>query len=153
MVDILTMMFEILTTFRMQPIQSHSAAETIEWGRQLAAELRPDAVIALGGELGSGKTCLVKGIASGLGVIQDVTSPTFTLIHEYIGGRLPLFHADLYRLDTVQQAQAIGIEDYFNRGGVTVIEWAEKIQPLLPDRTIHVRIEIIDESSRSIHIA
>src|SRR5438093_998187 len=112
-------------------IISHSAAETMDFGRQLAASLRPRDVVALTGDLGAGKTCLVKGVAAGLGVTQVVTSPTFTLIHEYRDGRLPVYHVDLYRLDSVRQAQAIGLEEYLAGDGVTIIEWAEKITELL----------------------
>lgn len=131
-----------------QEIETRSAAETIAFGQRFAANLKPGDVIALTGELGAGKTSFVKGLALGLGIQQDVTSPTFTLIHEYTGRRLPLFHADLYRLDNLQQAIAIGIEDYLNGPGITVIEWAEKIESLLPERTIHVRLEIVSESTR-----
>src|SRR5580698_446032 len=113
-----------------QQVETRSVAETLEFGGRLARELQRGDVIALSGELGAGKTALVKGIAHGLGITMDVTSPTFTLIHEYVGGRLPLFHVDLYRLDTVSQALAVGIEDYLNGPGVTVIEWAERIAPL-----------------------
>jgi len=129
---------------------SHSAAETFEFGRQLAEKLQAGDVLALTGELGSGKTCLVKGIAAGLGVTQEVTSPTFTIIHEYRGGRLPLVHVDLYRLDKLSEAVNIGIEDYLNGPGVTVIEWAERIESLLPANTPHVRLSIVDENTRNI---
>lgn len=129
---------------------SHSAAETMDFGRKLAGELRPGDVFALTGELGAGKTCLVKGIAAGLGVTQEVTSPTFTLIHEYRGGRLPLAHVDLYRLDNVREAVNIGIEDYLGGPGVTVIEWAERIEPLLPANTQRIRMSIVDENTRNI---
>jgi tRNA threonylcarbamoyladenosine biosynthesis protein TsaE len=131
---------------------SKSAAETFEFGRQLADKLQAGDILALTGELGAGKTCFVKGLARGLGVTQAVTSPTFTLIHEYRGGRLPLFHVDLYRLDSVAQALAVGIEDYLNGAGVTVIEWAEKIAPLLPARTIHVRLTATGETTRTIEM-
>jgi tRNA threonylcarbamoyladenosine biosynthesis protein TsaE len=131
---------------------SKSAAETFEFGRQLAGELKPGDVIALTGELGSGKTCLVKGIAAGLGVTQEVTSPTFTFIHEYRGGRLPLVHVDLYRLDKVAEAVNIGIEDYLNGPGVVVIEWAERIESLLPANTQHIRLSIVDENTRRIEV-
>src|SRR5882724_3401395 len=93
-------------------VETRSPEETIEFGRRLAAELRPGDVVALTGELGAGKTCLVKGVALGLGIAQDVTSPTFTIIHDYRGGKLPLYHVDLYRLDSTEQAVAIGIEEY-----------------------------------------
>ncbi|NQU11300.1 tRNA (adenosine(37)-N6)-threonylcarbamoyltransferase complex ATPase subunit type 1 TsaE [bacterium] len=132
--------------------ETGSAAETIAFGARWAAELQPGTIIALHGELGAGKTCLVKGLARGLGVGQEVTSPTFTLIHEHPGGRLPLVHVDLYRLDHPEQAVAIGIEDHLPGPGVTVIEWAEKIAGLLPRDTIHVRLEVTGESTRQITI-
>jgi tRNA threonylcarbamoyladenosine biosynthesis protein TsaE len=81
-----------------------------------------------------------------------VTSPTFTLIHEYSGGRLPLFHMDLYRLDSAEQALTIGVEDYLNPAGVTVIEWAEKIETMLPENATRIRIELLDETGRRIQI-
>src|SRR5436853_7353730 len=99
-------------------IISRSAAETIEFGRQLARTLQPVDVVALSGDLGAGKTCLIKGIAAGLGVTQEVTSPTFTLIHEYP----PLVHVDLYRLASESEAINIGIEEYLNGPGITIIE-------------------------------
>jgi len=133
-------------------ITSHNAAETFEHGRQLAGALRPGDVVALCGDLGAGKTCFVKGIAAGLGIAQEVTSPTFALIHEYRGGRLPLAHVDLYRLETVQDAINIGIEEYLGGPGVTVIEWAEKIESFLPARTVRVHLAVVDETTRSIEI-
>jgi tRNA threonylcarbamoyladenosine biosynthesis protein TsaE len=136
-----------------QTVETHGVEETIGLGERLAAALQQGDVIAFSGELGAGKTALVKGIARGLGVPQDVTSPTFTLIHEYAGGRLPLFHIDLYRLDSAQQALAIGIEDYLNGNGVTVIEWAEKIASLLPEQTTRIRIESLGETTRRIEVA
>jgi tRNA threonylcarbamoyladenosine biosynthesis protein TsaE len=136
-----------------QQVETRSLAETLEFGGRLARELQPGDVIALSGELGAGKTALVKGIARGLGITVEVTSPTFTLIHEYGGGRLPLFHVDLYRLDSVPQALAVGIEDYLNGRGVTVIEWAERIAPLLPPHTTRIRIESTGEDTRRIEIA
>jgi tRNA threonylcarbamoyladenosine biosynthesis protein TsaE len=131
-------------------VETRSPEETIEFGRRLATELRAGDVVALTGEIGAGKTCLVKGIALGLGVAQDVTSPTFTIIHEYCGGRLPLYHVDLYRLESTQQMIAIGIEEYLRGDGVTVIEWAEKIEALLPERTKRVRMEVVGENARRI---
>ena len=132
---------------------SHSPDETMEYGRSLAQELRGGEVIALHGDLGAGKTCLVKGLALGLGISQDITSPTFTLINEYPGGRLPLYHIDLYRLASAQDAVNIGIEDYLDNPGITVIEWAEKIADLLPATTRHIRIALLDETTRQIEIA
>lgn len=134
----------------MERWHSASAAETAAIGIKLAGRLGPGDVVALTGELGSGKTCLVKGIAAGLGVTQEVTSPTFTIIHEYRGGRLPVFHVDLYRLDNAQQAVAIGLEDVIASDGVTIIEWAEKAAPLLPARTQRFDLRITGESEREI---
>ena len=137
----------------MRRIESQSAQETVEFGRQLAGEFRSGDVVALTGELGTGKTCLVKGIALGLGITQEVTSPTFTLIHEYRGGRLTLYHVDLYRLNSVEQVAGIGIEDYLQTEGVTVIEWAEKMEPLLPANARRIRLEATGESARRIEVA
>jgi tRNA threonylcarbamoyladenosine biosynthesis protein TsaE len=135
-----------------QQIETRSLLETLEFGGRLAQELQPGDVIALSGELGAGKTALVKGIARGLGIAVEVTSPTFTLIHEYGGGRLALYHIDLYRIDSVPQALAIGIEDYLNGAGVTVIEWAERIASLLPPHTTRIRIESLGENTRRIEV-
>jgi len=129
---------------------SHSIPDTISWGRQFADCLRAGDIVALSGELGAGKTCLVKGIAAGLGALTEVTSPTFTLIHEYRGGRCPLYHADLYRLESLQQALAIGLEEYLDGDGVTVVEWAEKIEALLPPHTRRIRLTVVDETTRQI---
>jgi len=134
-------------------IISRSAAETIAFGRRLAESFVRGDVIALTGDLGAGKTCLVKGIAAGLGVTQEVTSPTFTIIHEYRSGTLPLAHIDLYRLNSDREALNIGIEDYLNDNGITVIEWAERIESLLPAHTKRIRLAVVDENSRSIEVA
>jgi tRNA threonylcarbamoyladenosine biosynthesis protein TsaE len=115
---------------------SHSAAETFEFGRTLAPALHRGEILALCGDLGAGKTHLCKGIAAGLGCDPDeVTSPTFTLVHEYRGGRLPVFHFDFYRLESEAEALAIGLDDYLVAGGVVLIEWADKFRPLLPAST------------------
>jgi len=136
-----------------QKIDALSIEETLQFGERLAAELRPGDVLALSGDLGAGKTALVKGIARGLGIMQDVTSPTFTLVHEYTRGRLPFAHIDLYRLDTIGQALAIGIEDYLGGSGITAIEWAEKIESLLPENTTRIRITTLGETARRIEVA
>jgi tRNA threonylcarbamoyladenosine biosynthesis protein TsaE len=133
-------------------IETRGVAETIAFGEQFASELRAGDVIALRGELGAGKTCLVKGIARGLGIAQEVTSPTFTLIHEYRGGRLPLYHVDLYRLDGVEAAVGIGIEEYLGGNGVTVVEWAEKIESLLPAATRRISLSVVDDNTRRIEV-
>lgn len=135
------------------PEQTQSLGES--WGRDAGSGL----VICLSGELGAGKTQLAKGIASGIGIASRVHSPTFTLVNEYTGGRLPLFHVDLYRLENPDQIVAAGLEEYFHPPGVSVIEWAERWfgdNPDLKSRAAGktlirmVRIEIINETSRRI---
>lgn len=107
---------------------SHSPAETETFGERLGRGAAPGLVIALAGELGAGKTQLVKGLARGLGIAARVHSPTFTLVNEYIGGRLKLFHLDLFRLETRAQVLAAGLEEFLQPDGVTVIEWAERLE-------------------------
>ena len=131
-------------------ITSRSVDETLAVGERLARELQRGAVLALHGDLGAGKTALVKGLARGLGCRAEVTSPTFTLIHEYRGGRLPLYHVDLYRLETPAQALAIGLEEYLPGDGVTVIEWPERVRDLLPAQTWHIFLKVVDETTRTI---
>jgi tRNA threonylcarbamoyladenosine biosynthesis protein TsaE len=134
----------------MASIISHSPQETQELGRQLAASLRRGDVLALAGDLGAGKTQFTKGLAAGLGVESDVTSPTFTLVHEYDGGRLPLIHIDLYRLDDEQEVLGIGLDDYLESDGVTLIEWADKFEALMPRGARWVRFQILDGDEREI---
>ena len=126
----------------MATIISHSPEETFTHGRTLAESLRAGDVVALDCDLGAGKTHFVKGIAAGLGCDGDVTSPTFTLVHEYTGGRLPLFHFDFYRLESEDEVLRIGLDDYLGAGGVLVIEWAGKFPALLPrgTRWFHLRV-------------
>lgn len=107
-------------------------------------------IFALHGPLGAGKTQLVKGLARGLGFSGDVTSPTFTLVHEYFGGRLPVYHLDLYRLENSRAATAIGVEDYLPGDGVTLVEWPERIADLLPPETRHWELKVIGEYERAI---
>jgi len=131
---------------------SHSAAETESLGEQWGREAQRGLVIALSGDLGAGKTQLVRGLARGLGVTSRVHSPTFTLANEYTGGRLRLFHLDLYRLETPEQISRAGIEEFLNPDGVAVIEWAERIPNtewrMLKNR--RVTIEISGETERRI---
>lgn len=134
----------------MASIISHSPQETFQLGRALAGELRPGDVLALAGDLGAGKTHFTKGLAEGLGVAVDVTSPTFTLIHEYPGGRLPLFHIDLYRLEDEDEVLGIGLDDYLESDGVTVIEWADKFAALMPKGTRWVRFRVLEGDDREI---
>lgn len=134
---------------------SHSPAETEALGAQFGRSARRGLVIALNGDLGAGKTQFVRGLARGLGIPARVHSPTFTLVNEYGGGRLKLFHLDLYRLETPEQILSAGVEDYLLPDGVTVIEWAERVfagaqSPGLVAGLKSVRIEIAGESERNI---
>lgn len=131
---------------------SHSPEETFAYGRELAGSLRSGDVIALAGDLGAGKTQLVKGIASGLGVETEVTSPTFTLIHEYPAGRLSLFHIDLYRLDSVEEVLKIGLDEYLDSRGVTVIEWADKFEEVIPSGARWIRLRALEGDLREIEV-
>ena len=131
---------------------SHSPAETESLGETFGRAARNGLVIALSGELGAGKTQLVKGLARGLGITARVHSPTFTLVNEYAGGRLRLFHLDLYRLESSAQILAAGLEEFLQPDGVAVVEWAEQIYDLR--LTINdlrkVQIEIVGETERKI---
>ena len=123
------------------PVVTSSENETRAVGRRLAEELDAGAVLALHGELGAGKTQLTKGIASGLGVDETaVSSPTFTLIHEY-KGCLPVYHIDGYRTRSPREFEALGIDEYFRGDGVCIIEWPERLGPLLPSSTIHLSLQ------------
>jgi tRNA threonylcarbamoyladenosine biosynthesis protein TsaE len=131
---------------------SHSAAETETLGERLGRAARRGLVIALSGELGAGKTQFVRGLARGLGIPVRVHSPTFTLVNEYGGGRLKLFHLDLYRLETREQIQSAGIEEFLAPDGVSVIEWAERIShdENQVANVKRVKIEITGETEREI---
>jgi len=121
--------------------------ETFQAGERIGSSLRPGDVVAITGPLGAGKTILVKGIAASLSVTDPVTSPTFTLIAEY-DGRLPLFHVDLYRIGSALEFDLLGLDDYFDEDGVTVIEWSDRAGSSLPERTISVTIEIDQDGNR-----
>ena len=118
---------------------SHSVAETEALGAQLAQGLSPGTVLAYQGDLGLGKTAFTRGLARGLGITARVTSPTFTLVNEY-EGRIPLFHFDLYRLDSSDALFDIGWEDYLDRGGICAVEWSERAADALPEDTVWVKI-------------
>ncbi len=120
------------------------------FGESLAADLVGGEILAFSGVLGAGKTQLVKGLARGLGYLGDVTSPTFTLVHEYRGGRLTIFHLDLYRIENEEMAVSMGVEEYFAKDAVTVIEWPEKIASLLPPETQHWELEVASLTERVI---
>jgi tRNA threonylcarbamoyladenosine biosynthesis protein TsaE len=132
-------------------VTTHSESETAAVGRALARTLSAGAIVLLFGDLGAGKTAFVRGLAEGLGIDPaDVSSPTFTLVQEYRGGRLPLYHVDLYRLRPVE-VDDLGLEELTIAGGVTAIEWPDRLPRPFAD-AIAVRIDQGDESMRTIHI-
>ena len=119
-------------------ITTHSADETQALGKKLAESLRPGDVIAYFGDLGAGKTAFTRGIAEGLGVSEQVTSPTYTIVNEYLSGRLPLFHFDMYRLGSSDELFDIGWEDYLARGGVCAVEWSERAEDAFDGSTVRI---------------
>ena len=124
--------------------------DTRALGAKLAAQMEPDQVCALIGDLGTGKTTLAKAIARGFGVTETLTSPTFTIVQEYETGRLPLYHFDVYRVNDEDELFEIGLEDYFHKGGVCLIEWADLIEDLLPEGTVTVRLAYGEEEGERI---
>ncbi len=126
-------------------ITTKNEIETIELAQNFESEKFPNMIICLNGELGSGKTMFTKGIANALGINENITSPTFTIIKEY-DGELPLYHMDVYRLDG--NTEGIGIEEYFNKGGVVVIEWADTIKDILPKERLDIKFKVLDENKR-----
>jgi tRNA threonylcarbamoyladenosine biosynthesis protein TsaE len=120
------------------------------FGESWAADLVGGEIFALHGVLGAGKTQLAKGLARGLGFLGDVTSPSFTIVHEYRGGRLPMYHIDLYRIRNEKEAIDIGLEEYLPGDGVTVIEWPERIASILPPQTQHWELEVVSLTERVI---
>ena len=133
--------------------RSGSVEETERLGQALAERLGPGAVVAFTGDLGAGKTAFVRGLARGLGIPDRVTSPTFTIVNEYEGGRLPLFHFDMYRLGSADELFHIGWEDYLARGGVCAVEWSENVAEAIEDDA--VRVDIArgeDDNSRVIRV-
>lgn len=126
----------------------------MELGRRFGNLLRPNDVVALCGPLGSGKTCFSKGVALGLGVssADEIVSPTFVLIQE-AQGRIPLFHVDLYRIEKWTEIEDLGLEEYGSRGGVCLVEWAERAKPFLPQETLWITFEILGENERRIDFA
>ncbi|MGC2246948.1 MAG: tRNA (adenosine(37)-N6)-threonylcarbamoyltransferase complex ATPase subunit type 1 TsaE [Terriglobales bacterium] len=134
-------------------IETHSPDETIAYGRDLAVELVPPLIILLRGDLGAGKTTLVKGIAEGFHAASadDVTSPTFTLIHEYRGPQAVLYHIDLYRIDTERELETLALDDLLAPGSILLIEWGEKFPRLKRDRDIEISLESLGDTARRIH--
>lgn len=132
-------------------IVAASAEETQAAGERLATTLGPGDVVALTGDLGAGKTCFVQGLARALGVQRMATSPTFVLVNEY-RGRLPVHHVDAYRTGSLTELLDLGLPELFDGAGVTVVEWADKVGPLLPARTIHVHIDGVGDEPRRITV-
>ena len=131
-------------------ITTHSERETLELAQNFESEKFPNMIICLNGELGSGKTMFTKGIANGLGIEETITSPTFTIIKEYLDGEMPLYHMDVYRLDG--DTSEVGIEDYYNKGGIVIIEWANTIKDILPEERLDIKFKISGENTRTLII-
>ena len=130
---------------------THSPEETEQLGERLAKRLAPGAILAYRGDLGAGKTAFTRGLARGLDCREQVTSPTYTIVNEYLGGRLPLFHFDMYRLHSSDDLFDIGWDDYLERGGICAVEWSENVADAMED-PVTVTIEKLGETSRRITI-
>lgn len=130
--------------------QANSEAEMMALGRQCAARAAAGGVWWLNGELGAGKTHWTKGFVAGIGTDTEVTSPTFGLIHEYRGGRVPVFHFDFYRLNSCEELLALGWDEYLERDGIVIAEWGEKFPEMMPDRAIRVRITAMADGRRQV---
>ena len=122
-------------------LESRSEADTFALGVKIGSEAKPGEVYSIIGDLGAGKTALTKGVAAGLGIDEPVSSPTFTIVQVYEGGRLPLYHFDVYRIGDVEEMEEIGYEDYFYGEGVSLIEWANLIEEILTDKYTEMKIE------------
>ena len=130
---------------------TNSPEETERVGMALGAVLTPGTILAYEGDLGAGKTAFTRGLARGLGATEQVTSPTYTIVNEYLSGRLPLFHFDMYRLASADDLWDIGWEDYLERGGICAVEWSENVREAMED-AITIRIEKLGEDTRRITI-
>jgi tRNA threonylcarbamoyladenosine biosynthesis protein TsaE len=139
----------------LQEITTHSAEETIAFGRTLTELLAPPKLVLLRGDLGAGKTTLVKGIAAAFEAAdeEDVTSPTFTLVHEYRGPRANLYHIDLYRIDTPRELETLGLDDLRSDNSILLIEWGEKFPLLVRERDLEIALEREGENERRIKIS
>ena len=122
-------------------IETHDPEETFEVGRPIGMNAKPGQIYTLTGDLGVGKTVFTQGVAAGLGITEPVNSPTFTIIQEYKDGRLPFYHFDVYRIGDLEEMEEIGYDDYFFGQGICLIEWAELIEEILPEKRIEVTIE------------
>jgi tRNA threonylcarbamoyladenosine biosynthesis protein TsaE len=133
---------------------THSAEETTAFGRTLTDLLAPPKLVLLRGDLGAGKTTLIKGIAAAFEAAaeEDVTSPTFTLVHEYRGPLANLYHIDLYRVDTPRELETLGLDDLIGENSILLIEWGEKFPRFVRDRDVEIRLERVGENERKIHV-
>ena len=131
-------------------ITSRSIEDTMELAENIESEKFPGMIICLDGELGSGKTVFVKGFAKSLGIDENITSPTFNIVKEYNLGEMPLYHMDVYRLES--DDESIGFNDYFNSEGISIIEWSELIEDILPDERLDIKFKVIDENTRIIKL-
>lgn len=131
----------------LSPFLSKSREDTLAFAEQYALTLAPGDVVLLDGDMGAGKTVFTKGVAKGLGIEEEVTSPTYAYMNDYDGR---LFHYDCYRIESIEQAERLGLADYFDMGGICIIEWAQNIAPLLPRRVKRVTIKKISENEREI---
>ena len=122
-------------------IETHSPRETFEVGKKIGTNAEAGQIYTLTGDLGVGKTVFTQGVAAGLGITEPVNSPTFTIIQEYEDGRLPFYHFDVYRIGDIEEMEEIGYDDYFFGKGICLIEWAELIEEILPEKRIEVTIE------------
>ena len=129
---------------------SNSPDETEVFGRRFAEKIKPGDVLALTGGLGSGKTQFVKGLVAGLGSTAEVTSPTFTLIHEYTDGPIPIYHFDFFRIEDRASAERLGLDDYFFGDGVSMIEWADRFPDLIPKTTRWISFQTKSETQRAL---
>ncbi|WP_324825299.1 tRNA (adenosine(37)-N6)-threonylcarbamoyltransferase complex ATPase subunit type 1 TsaE [Sinanaerobacter sp. ZZT-01] len=128
-----------------------SEKDTVQFGIALSSQLKKGSIVALIGDLGTGKTALTKAIAEGLGIKEMITSPTFSIVHEYYDGRLPLYHFDVYRIGEIEEMYEIGYEEYFYGEGVCVVEWADMIQELLPEESITITISYGESENERIY--
>jgi len=131
---------------------SNCEYETVAFGKKLGEKLKSGDVVALYGELGAGKTAFTRGVAEGLGIKMSISSPTFTIVNEY-PGEIPLFHFDMYRLESENELFDIGWDDYHDRGGICIVEWSEKVPGAFLPETISVKIDNLGENSRKITVS
>ena len=129
---------------------TRSEMDTVQLAQNFESEKFPNMIICLNGDLGSGKTMFTKGFANALGIKETITSPTFTIIKEYEEGEMPLYHMDVYRLDGVHEG--VGIEEYYKKNGVVIIEWANTIKEILPKERLDIKFSVIDENKRILTI-